>query len=54
MVLGGLLVATAAFLPRSAVLPVLIAAIVLAAVVPIVLSYLLWKKEQGAGKREQV
>ena len=53
MVLGGLIVATAAFLPHSALLPLLIVALVVAAVIPVVLSYVLWKREQGAGGREQ-
>jgi immunity protein, SdpI family len=46
MVLGGLMIATAAFLPHSALLPVLIGALVVAAVIPVVLSYILWKREQ--------
>lgn len=46
MVLGGLIVATAAFLPHSALLPLLIAALIVAAVVPVVLSYVLWKRER--------
>ena len=46
LVLGGLIVATGAFLPRSALLPVLIGALVVAAVIPVVLSYVLWKREQ--------
>ena len=46
MVIGGLIVATAAFLPHSALLPLLIAAVVVAAVVPVVWSYILWKREQ--------
>ncbi|HET9384051.1 MAG TPA: SdpI family protein [Gemmatimonadales bacterium] len=53
MVLGGLIVATAAFLPHAALLPLLIAALVVAAVVPVVLSYVLWKRERGAGSGEQ-
>jgi hypothetical protein len=46
MVLGGLIVATAAFLPHSALLPLLIAALIVTAVVPVVLSYVLWKRER--------
>jgi len=53
MVLGGLVVASAAFLPHSALLPLIIAAVVVVAVIPVVLSYILWKKEQGEGGREQ-
>ena len=46
MVLGGLMVATAAFLPHAMLLPLLVAALVVAAVIPVVLSYVLWKREQ--------
>ena len=46
MVLGGFMVAAAAFLPHSALLPLLIGALVVAAVIPVVLSYVLWKREQ--------
>src|SRR6266496_3843069 len=47
MVLGGFVVAACAFLPQGAFLPLVIAAIVVIAVVPIVQSYVLWKREQG-------
>jgi immunity protein, SdpI family len=53
MVVGGLALATGAFLPHSALLPLLIGTIVVVAVIPIVQSYVLWKREQGAGSREQ-
>lgn len=46
MVLGGLLVAACAALPHSAFVPVLIVAILVMAVIPIVQSYVLWKREQ--------
>ena len=46
MVLGGLIVATAAFLSPTMLLPLISAAIVVAAVTPVVLSYILWKREQ--------
>jgi len=46
MVLGGLLVAACAALPHGAFIPVLIVAILLMAVIPIVQSYVLWKREQ--------
>src|SRR5881396_4315245 len=47
MVLGGLVIAACAFLPQGAFLPLFIPAIVVIAVVPIVQSYVLWKREQG-------
>jgi immunity protein, SdpI family len=46
MVLGGLVVAACAFLPHGAFLPLFIAAILVMAVIPIVQSYILWKREQ--------
>jgi uncharacterized membrane protein len=46
MVGGGFLVAALAFVPHGAVLPLLIVAIVLMAVIPVVQSYILWKREQ--------
>jgi len=46
MVLGGFLVVACAFLPHGAFIPVLVAAILIAAVIPIVQSYILWKREQ--------
>jgi uncharacterized membrane protein len=49
MVIGGLALATGAVLPAGALLPLLIGVIVLIAVVPIVQSYVLWKRDQGPG-----
>lgn len=46
MVIGGIALATGAILPRSALLPLLIGTIVVVAVIPIVQSYVLWKREQ--------
>jgi uncharacterized membrane protein len=46
MVLGGLVIAASVFLPHGAFLPLLIAAILIMAVIPIVQSYVLWKREQ--------
>jgi immunity protein, SdpI family len=46
MVIGGIALATGGFLPRSALLPLLIGTIVVVAVIPIVQSYVLWKREQ--------
>lgn len=53
MVLGGLALASGAFLPAPVLLPLLIVTIVVVAVIPIVHSYVLWKKEQGARSGEQ-
>jgi uncharacterized membrane protein len=50
MVIGGFVVASLAFLPHTAFLPLLISAIVLMAVIPVVQSYVLWKREQGTIK----
>ncbi|PYO94103.1 MAG: hypothetical protein DMD62_06595 [Gemmatimonadetes bacterium] len=47
MVLSGFLVVACAFLPHGAFIPVLVAAILIAAVIPIVQSYVLWKREQS-------
>ncbi len=47
MVLGGLAVTGSAFLPQSAFLPLLIGAVLVMAVIPIVQSYVLWKREQN-------
>src|SRR6266480_6287977 len=47
MVLGGFVVAACAFLPHGAFLPLFITAILIMAVIPIVQSYVLWKREQG-------
>ena len=45
-VIGGLVLASTALLPRSAFLPLLIATIVIMPAIPIVQSYVLWKREQ--------
>lgn len=47
MVLAGLLVAASVFLPHGAFVPVLVAALIIAAIIPIVQSYVLWKREQS-------
>lgn len=47
MVIGGLVLAASAFVPRPAFLVLFVATIVIVAVIPIVQSYVLWKKEQG-------
>src|ERR1041384_81362 len=47
MVLGGAVIAACAFFPPTAFLPLFIAAVLLMAVIPIVQSYILWKREQG-------
>ncbi len=46
-VIGGLVLASTALLPRAAFLPLLIATIVIMPAIPIVQSYVLWKREQG-------
>lgn len=46
MVVGGLVIAACAFLPHGAFLPLFIAAILIMAVIPIVQSYILWKREK--------
>jgi len=45
-VIGGLVLASTALLPRAAFLPLLVATIVIMPAIPIVQSYLLWKREQ--------
>lgn len=45
-VIGGLVLASTALLPRAAFLPLLIATIVVMPAIPIVQSYVLWKREQ--------
>ncbi len=47
MVVGGFVLAASVFLPQGAFLPLLIAAILIVAVIPVVQSYILWKREQG-------
>jgi len=46
MVLAGLAVAATAFLPHAMLLPLVIAALVVAVGTPLVQSYILWKREQ--------
>jgi len=46
MVLGGIVIAACAFFPPRAFLPLFIAAVLIMAVIPIVQSYVLWKREQ--------
>lgn len=46
MVLGGVVIAACAFFPPRAFLPLFIAAVLVMAVIPIVQSYVLWKREQ--------
>ena len=46
MVLGGLVLASGAFLPGAMLLPLFIVTIVVVAVIPIVQSYVLWKRER--------
>ena len=46
-VIGGLVLASTALLPRAAFLPLLIATIVIMPAIPIVQSYVLWKREQS-------
>src|SRR5216117_1874819 len=48
MVLGGFVLAVGAFiLPHGAFLPLFVTTIVIVALIPIVQSYVLWKREQG-------
>jgi uncharacterized membrane protein len=47
MVLSGLVVAACAFLPHGAFLPLFVGAILVMAGIPVVQSYVLWKREQG-------
>ncbi|HLZ45905.1 MAG TPA: SdpI family protein [Gemmatimonadales bacterium] len=47
IVLGGLLIAACAFLPRGAFLPVFVSAILIMAVIPVLQSYVLWRREQS-------
>jgi len=44
--IGGLVIAAGAFAPRSAFMPLFIVTIVAAAGIPVVQSYVLWKREQ--------
>jgi len=45
--IGGLVIAAGAFAPRSAFMPLLTIIIVIAAGIPVVQSYILWKREQN-------
>ncbi len=47
MVVGGFVLAASVFLPQGAFPPLLIAAILIVAVIPVAQSYVLWKREQG-------
>src|SRR5882672_3481912 len=47
MVIGGVVLAVSAFLPRPAFLALFVVTIVIVAVIPIVQSYVLWKRERG-------
>jgi uncharacterized membrane protein len=46
MVIGGVVLAVGAFLPHGAFLPLFVTTIVIVALIPIVQSYVLWKREQ--------
>jgi len=46
MVLGGLVLAAGAFLPHGAFVPLFVVTIVIVALIPIVQSYVLWKRER--------
>jgi uncharacterized membrane protein len=46
MVIGGLVLVVGAFLPHSTFLPLLVTTVVMVALIPIVQSYILWKREQ--------
>lgn len=46
MVIGGAVLAAGAFLPHGAFVPLLVTTIVIVAVIPIVHSYVLWKRER--------
>lgn len=52
-VIGGLIIAAGAFAPRGAFMPLLVTTIVLVTLIPVVQSYVLWKREQGARSRER-
>jgi immunity protein, SdpI family len=47
MVIGGLVLAVGAFMPRPVFLVLLVTTICIVAVIPIVQSYVLWRREQG-------
>jgi uncharacterized membrane protein len=48
MVAGGTVIALSPFVPAGAALPVFLLTLVLVAVIPVVVSYLLWRRERGA------
>src|SRR5438445_3529786 len=47
MVLGGLVIGLGAFMPHAALLPLMFVTIVCVAAIPVVQSYVLWKRERG-------
>ena len=47
-VIAGLVLAAGSFAPRGVFLPLLVGTIVIVSLIPVVQSYVLWKKEQGA------
>jgi uncharacterized membrane protein len=49
LVVGGALIVLTVFVPQGAALPILIVTIGVVAVVPVVWSYLLWKRERAMG-----
>jgi immunity protein, SdpI family len=52
LVVGGLVVTLGAFLPRERFFPLMIATIVIATAVPVVQSYVLWKREKRGPRPE--
>jgi uncharacterized membrane protein len=46
-VVAGVVVAVAAIAPRAAALPIMVVAIAAASLIPVVQSYILWRREQG-------
>lgn len=53
LVAGGLLIGVTPFVPAGAGLPILVATVALVAVVPVVLSYLLWRRERESVSGER-
>src|SRR2546425_9649838 len=47
MVLGGFVIGLGAFMPHAALLPLIFVTIVCVAAIPVVQSYVLWKRERG-------
>ena len=45
-VIGGIVIAAGAFAPRGAFLPLFVVTVVVVALIPVVQSYILWKREQ--------